>query len=51
MSGSSAGTGNATARLRDVTLEQLWSGDSKYRLEVHTSGSEGAPVLACGTLG
>jgi hypothetical protein len=37
------------AMLRNVPLERLRSGDPKYRLEVHASDSEDAPVLACGT--
>jgi hypothetical protein len=48
---SNTGTGSVTSVLRGVTLEQLWSRDPRYRLEVHPSGPEDAPVLACGTLG
>jgi hypothetical protein len=51
LSSSNTGTASATAVLRGVTLEQVSSGDPEYRLEVHTSGSGDAPVLACGTLG
>lgn len=51
VSSSSVRTGSTTAVLRDVTLKRLSSGDPKYRLEVHASGAEDAPVLACGTLG
>ena len=51
LSSSNTGTACATAVLRGVTLEQLSSGDPEYGLEVHTSGSEDALVLACGKLG
>jgi hypothetical protein len=51
LSSSNTGTASVTAILRGVTLEQLSSGDPEYRLEVHASGSEDAPMLACGTLG
>lgn len=51
LSSSNTGTASANAVLRGVTLAQLSSGDPEYRLEVHTFGSEDAPVLACGTLG
>jgi hypothetical protein len=51
LSSSNTGTASANAVLRGVTLEQLSSRNPEYRLEVHTSDSEDAPVLACGTLG
>jgi hypothetical protein len=43
------GNGSSTTVLKDVTADELFSGDPKF-VNAHASGSGNPPVLACGDL-